>query len=81
MARGGDANLQNILDLTLKSLAGVFDKLADSQLEPFPKMEEDKTRQEIDAAISTVFGLPDLAPVRSLLTNEPIVTLKPLHSN
>jgi len=62
----------------IESLADVFDKLADAELKPFPKIEEDENRKKIDAAISDVFGLSDLAPLRALLANEPIITLKPL---
>lgn len=70
----------NSLDtVSIEQLASSFDKLADSPLEPFSNMEKDEIRIKIDKAVSDAFGLPDLAPIRTLLANEPIVTLNPLY--
>jgi type I restriction-modification system DNA methylase subunit len=65
----------------LKKVASAFDAIADNQLQPFPNLEKDEVRIQIDGAICGAFGLPDLAPIRTLLANEPIVSLKPLYSN
>jgi hypothetical protein len=62
----------------LKMLASSFDELADEQMLPFPQAETDTTRKSVDDAVSRAFRLPDLAPIRTLLANEPIVTLRPL---
>jgi len=71
----------NLSISALKKLASAFDEIADKQLQPFPNLEKDEVRIQIDGAVCSAFGLPDLAPIRTLLANEPIVTLKPLYSN
>jgi len=71
-------DISNLDVSALESLGSVFDRIADLPLQPFSNMENDSIRIEIDKAISETFRLPDLAPIRTLLANEPIVTLKPL---
>jgi hypothetical protein len=74
-------DISNLDALVIESFGSVFDRIADLPLQPFYNIENDGTRIQIDQAISNAFGLPDLAPIRTLLANEPIVTLKPLYNS
>jgi len=59
----------------LTRLAGAFDQLSCDRLLPFPLLDQDPTRAAIDAAVAEALGLPDLAPLRTLLAREPILSL------
>lgn len=63
---------------TLEALAASFDSVSSRNLEPFPLMQSDPVRQAIDEAISDALGLPDMAPLRMLLAQEPTLCLVPL---
>ena len=52
----------------------LFDRLADSQLNPLPEMGSDLVRAEIDATIASVLGVPSLDQLRAALGREPIVS-------
>ena len=62
----------------LRKLAAVFDEIAagDGFL-PIPHLTHDPARIKVDAAISEVCGIGDLAPLRAALAVEPIITNKP----
>jgi hypothetical protein len=71
----------NVLALTaeqLTTLAAAYDRLCERTLKPLPKMDKDKARAEIDAAIAAALGLPDMAILRKLLSHEPVVSMKRL---
>jgi hypothetical protein len=60
------------------TLASAFDRLATQELLPFPMIDRDPVRKEIDSVFSSALGLPELAKVREMLSREPIVCLKSL---
>jgi hypothetical protein len=62
----------------LKHLARTYDALAHKELQPFPQMDSDPVRTEIDAAMSRFLGLPDISVLRRLLGAEPTISLKRL---
>ena len=55
----------------LKARAGAYDKLSMQPLDALAKLHNDRGRQSIDKALSDALGLPDLAPIRELLSREP----------
>jgi len=55
----------------LATLAKVYEVFAKKELGPIAQLDADKVRQEIDAAICKVLGLPDLGTIRVLLSREP----------
>ena len=55
----------------LKALAAAYDKLSMQPLDALAKLHNDRGRQSIDKALSDALGLPDLAPIRELLSREP----------
>ncbi len=62
----------------LDTLARTFDSLSGQEILPFPFMADDAVRQEIDQTVARVFGLPDFAVLRWLLSREPVVCLRSL---
>jgi hypothetical protein len=62
----------------LDILSSCFDEIRSDNLSPFPNMDGDHVRQQIDDAISRALDLHDLAPVRRTLAREPIICLQPL---
>jgi len=63
---------------TLQALAAAFDSVSSRNLEAFPSMQSDPVRKAIDEAISDALELPDMAPLRMLLAQEPTLCLVPL---
>lgn len=61
-----------------QALVDTYDRLAQATLRPFPEMEQDPIRQEVDATVAQALGLPDLTILRELLAREPVVCLQPL---
>ena len=55
----------------LKALAAAYDKLSIQPLDALAQLHNDLGRQAIDKALSDALGLPDLAPIRELLSREP----------
>jgi len=55
----------------LRTLAAAHDILAKKALSPIAQLDADPVRQEIDAAICKALRLPDLQPIRELLSREP----------
>ncbi|MCX8036056.1 MAG: hypothetical protein N3D11_03160 [Candidatus Sumerlaeia bacterium] len=63
----------------LRQLAAAYDRLCNhALLPPLPQMANDNVRAELDNALARALGLPDLAPLRTLLAREPVVSLQPL---
>jgi hypothetical protein len=60
---------------TLSRLADVYDAVARKPLEPFSFVAQDPVRIEIDSGIARALRLPDLSPVREMLSREPILSL------
>lgn len=62
----------------LKRLSSVYDSVCNKILKPFPEMNADDVRIEIDEKIAKVLNLPDFSILREMLAREPIVCLKRL---
>ena len=58
----------------LQELSGLFDQLADAELERLPGMAHCPARRALDDGISEVLCLPDLGKLRDLLASEPVVS-------
>lgn len=58
----------------LNVLAGAYDRLSECKMAPIAQLDRDQVRQEIDATLGKVLGLPDLSAVRELLAREPGLT-------
>ena len=73
-----------VLDVTalaperLQEMADSYDRLCERPLLPFPQMNVDAVRVEIDTVIASSLGLPDVGGLRQLLAREPVVCLEPL---
>jgi hypothetical protein len=61
--------------LTLARIAQGFDRLSSAVFQLIPEMANDPTRTAIDQVISEALGLPDLTPVRVMLSKEPTLCL------
>lgn len=55
----------------ITSLATHYDSLSREELEPLTHLKTDPVRRKIDAAISSVLGIPDVPFIRELLDREP----------
>jgi hypothetical protein len=66
-------DVRRLSEQQLGLLTDAYDRLSISELRPLPQIEEDAVRAEIDTAIQTALGLPNLAPIRALIANEPII--------
>lgn len=55
----------------INSLAKAYDNISKKDLEALCKLDVDPVREAIDGAISSALGLPDLKPLRELLSREP----------
>lgn len=60
----------------LTTLAHWYDALSKEELAPIAQLNSDETRRKIDAAICGVLELPDLSPIRELLSREPGLSAK-----
>jgi hypothetical protein len=59
-------------------LSNEYERLSNLPLRPFPEMRKDQVRADIDTAITKALGLPNLAVLRDLLSQEPFVCLNQL---
>jgi hypothetical protein len=55
----------------LSALGKAYDDLAKKGLAPIAQLDTDEVRQAIDAALGKALGIPDLGPIRTLLSREP----------
>ncbi len=62
----------------LEQLSKAYDDVCDKPLKSLPEMATDDTRKAIDDAIASVLGLPDYGILRTLLSREPVITMKKL---
>jgi hypothetical protein len=60
----------------LKPLLRCFDSVSKKDLMPIPALDKDDTRGEIDEALCSALGLPDLSDLREMLAHEPILSAK-----
>ena len=58
----------------VQALSDLFDELAEAEFERLPAMAHDPARAALDAGVSRILGLPDLATLRTLLASEPVVS-------
>ncbi|MFY9894632.1 MAG: hypothetical protein WAK63_10940, partial [Xanthobacteraceae bacterium] len=71
-------DVRKLSERQLHQLSVGYDAIAQHELRPFPRMDVDPVRQEIDDLLSHVLQLPSLAPIRAILASEPIINDKPL---
>ncbi len=71
-------DLKALTSYQLKALSNIYDRLAKKTLKPFPEMDNDDVRAEIDENIARILNLPDFSIIRKLLAREPVVCLKHL---
>ncbi|MEW5995181.1 MAG: hypothetical protein AB1744_12425, partial [Candidatus Zixiibacteriota bacterium] len=62
----------------INEMAKTFDRICHQPLLPFSQLTEDRTRNEVDTCVARVLRLPDFSPLRDLLSQEPIITLRRL---
>ena len=58
----------------VRMLESAYDAVASLELAPLAQAESDPIRRRIDESLAKVLGLPDLSPVRELLSREPGLT-------
>ena len=64
----------SLSEAQLTSLLDLFDETAETEFERLPGMADCSARRTLDAGISQVLGLPNLATLRSMLASEPVVS-------
>jgi hypothetical protein len=67
-------DVRNLPAQTLSRLADDYDALSAKELLALAKLDVDPIRREIDDALSAALGLPDMKPLRQLLSREPGLT-------
>jgi hypothetical protein len=71
-------DVRELSERQLHQLSVGYDAVAERELGPFPTMDVDPVRQELDDLLSHVLELPSLAPIRALLARKPIIRDEPL---
>jgi hypothetical protein len=71
-------NVSSLSVVQLRALAAAYDQVATQDLQPLKFADVDPIRAEIDRLVASALGLPDLGPVRDLLSHEPIFSLRSL---
>lgn len=69
-------DVRGLSEKALGVLAAAYDKLCEAELLPLAQLDNDPIRKAIDDSISEALDLPDLAPLRELLSREPGLTGK-----
>ena len=64
-------DVRNLTDGQLDALASAYDALSEQELMPLAKLNEDNTRQRIDAALGETLDFPGLSSIRGLFAREP----------
>jgi hypothetical protein len=62
----------------LDMLSKAYDKLCRESLGTLPEIDKDPVRAEMDKAICKALNLPDVSILRTLLAQEPIISLRRL---
>lgn len=73
-------NVRNMSQAKLATLVKAYDVLAKKKLAPIAQLNVDTVRHEIDAVICKVLKLPDLGPLRDLLSREPGLSARDINS-
>lgn len=74
----------DVLDLNsldkdkLDKLDHLWLEVNNRNLLPFPQITNDETRKIIDNAFSEILGIPRLDLLRTLLSQEPVISMQPL---
>ncbi|MEZ4526161.1 MAG: N-6 DNA methylase [Desulfobacterales bacterium] len=71
-------DVRSLPDEVIEHLANAYDAVCDKELMALARLDKDPVRAEIDAALSSGLGLPDMNPLRQLLAREPGLTGKSL---
>ena len=61
-----------------RALVEGYERLSGKTVLPFPQMDDDPVRREIDELIRKTLRLPDFGVLRQMLAREPVVCLRPL---
>jgi hypothetical protein len=64
-------DVRRITAVKAAALAKAYDDLAKKELAPIAQLDTDVARHAIDAALCKALSLPNLAPIRVLLSREP----------
>ncbi|RKY17534.1 MAG: hypothetical protein DRP63_03565, partial [Planctomycetota bacterium] len=60
----------------VETLSEAFERLKGKELQPISRIKDDPVRAEIDNAVAAAFGVDtDFAALRTLLANEPVISL------
>lgn len=71
-------DVRALADKQREALAQAYDDLCGKTLLPFPEMDADPVRREIDGVIAKTLRLPDFGVLREMLAREPVVCLRAL---
>jgi type I restriction-modification system DNA methylase subunit len=69
-------NVDALEESQLHKMATHYDGISKLEFASFSKMTDDDVRTAADLAVATTLGLPDLTPLRELLSLEPVFTNK-----
>ena len=64
-------DVRTLVAKQLAALAERYDSLSELKLQPLGQLKSDNVRAQIDSAITSALGLPDVAFIRELLEREP----------
>jgi len=67
-------DVRTLTQRQLHTLETAYDFLCNHDLQAIANLADDPIRKEIDAAVSSALYLPDLSPIRELLSREPGLT-------
>jgi len=71
-------DLNSLTKSQTDALDDLWVQIQNRDLLPLPQMSKDQTRKLIDDVFSQVLGIPALDQLRTLLSQEPIISMKPL---
>jgi hypothetical protein len=69
-------DFEKLTDNDFENLSELFDKLSNERMMPFPKMDQDPIRAEIDNAFCKILNIPSIAILSKMLAREPIISGK-----
>ena len=67
-------NLRALPQTQLQAMATLFDELRAAEFARLPAMADCPARRRLDEGIAAILSLPDLSPLRRLLSTEPVVS-------
>ena len=71
-------NLRALPQPQLQAMAALFDELRAAEFNRLPAMADCPARRRLDEGIAAILSLPDLSPLRRLLSTEPVVSRRRL---